>query len=100
MQWASSTTSSPAVRAMTPSIRSRKRSFAKRSGETSSRSISSLASRSAIGSKSSGFVELIVSARTPMRSAISIWLRISASSGETSSVGPAPRSRSSFVAMK
>ena len=88
------------MRAMTLSISSRKRSFANRSGETSSRSIWSSARRCTIGSNSSGFVELIVSARTPMRVAISIWLRISASRGDTSSVGPAPCSRSSFVAMK
>jgi hypothetical protein len=43
---------------------------------------------------------LIVTARTPARCAISIWLRISASSGEMSSVGPPPRSRSSREAMK
>ena len=53
-----------------------------------------------MGSKSSGFVLLIVSARTPSRPAISIWFRINASRGETNSVGPAPCSRSSFVAMK
>ena len=35
-----------------------------------------------------------------MRCAASIWLRMSASSGETSSVGPLPRSRSMRVAMK
>jgi hypothetical protein len=44
--------------------------------------------------ESSGFVELIVSAHTSMRVGISIWLRISASRGDTSSVGPpAPCSR-------
>mgnify|MGYP000131455376 CR=1 FL=1 len=43
---------------------------------------------------------LMVTARTPMRAAASIWLRISASSGDTSNVGPAPRSRSMRVAMK
>ena len=35
-------------------------------------------------------VELIVTARMPARSAAAIWLRISASSGETITVGPAP----------
>ncbi len=35
-------------------------------------------------------VELIVTARIPARSAAAIWLRISASSGETITVGPAP----------
>jgi hypothetical protein len=51
-------------------------------------------------SQSSRFVELIVCARRPSRTAASIWLRISASSGEMSSVGPSPASRSNFVAMK
>ena len=46
------------------------------------------------------FALLIVAARTPARWAISIWLRINASSGEISSVGPAPSSRSNRVAMK
>jgi hypothetical protein len=36
-------------------------------------------------------VELIVTAGCRARSAAAIWLRISASSGETSTVGPAPR---------
>ena len=35
-------------------------------------------------------VELIVTALIPARSAAAIWLRISASSGETITVGPAP----------
>ena len=35
-------------------------------------------------------VELMVTARMPARSAAAIWLRISASSGETITVGPAP----------
>ena len=55
------------MRAITGSISSRKRSFANRSGETSSRSISSSTRRCTIGSHSSGFVLLIVSARTPSR---------------------------------
>ncbi len=38
--------------------------------------------------------------RSPSRVAASIWLRISASSGEMSSVGPSPASRSSCVARK
>ena len=45
-------------------------------------------------------VELIVTARMPARSAAAIWLRISASSGLTITVGPAPASRSSLVATK
>ena len=40
-------------------------------------------------SHSSRLALLIVAARTPMRSAASIWLRMRASSGDTSSVGPA-----------
>ena len=43
---------------------------------------------------------LIVSQRSPSRSAASIWLRISASSGEISSVGPSPCSRSRWVVRK
>ena len=45
-------------------------------------------------------VELIVTARMPARSAAAIWLRISASSGLTITVGPAPSARSSRVATK
>ncbi len=45
-------------------------------------------------------VELIVTARIPARSAAAIWLRISASSGLTITVGPAPCARSSRVATK
>jgi hypothetical protein len=44
--------------------------------------------------------ELTVAARMPARAAASIWLRISASSGETITVGPAPCARSSAVATK
>jgi hypothetical protein len=36
----------------------------------------------------------------PERAAAASWLRMSASSGLTMSVGPAPRSRSSAVATK
>ncbi len=53
-----------------------------------------------ISSRSSRFSVLIVRATTPARSAIRIWLRISARSGETRIVGPAPESRSNRVAMK
>jgi hypothetical protein len=45
-------------------------------------------------------VELMVTARIPARWAAAIWLRISASSGETITVGPAPPARSSAVATK
>ncbi|MDX6680641.1 MAG: ATP-dependent helicase RecQ [Solirubrobacteraceae bacterium] len=48
---------------------------------------------SEISSQASRFVELTVCARMPSRWAAAIWLRMSASSGETMSVGPAPRSR-------
>jgi hypothetical protein len=41
-----------------------------------------------------------VTATIPDRIAASIWLRISASSGDTITVGPAPCSRSSAVATK
>ena len=52
------------------------------------------------GTHPSRLALLIVDACTPARSAIKIWLRISASSGEIRSVGPAPPSRSRRVAMK
>ena len=39
-------------------------------------------------------------ARIPARAAASIWFRISASSGDTITVGPAPRARNSAVARK
>jgi hypothetical protein len=71
-----------------------------RSGETRSTSTSSREIAEVISSQSSRFSLLIVKARAPARSAIRIWLRISASSGETRIVGPAPASRSSGVAMK
>ena len=61
-----------------------------RSGETSSTSTSSASSRRSTSAHSWGFVELIATARTPARSAAAIWSRMSASSGETSTVGPAP----------
>ena len=71
-----------------------------RSGLISSRSTASSASSSRTSSHASRLVELIVCARMPSRSAAAIWLRISASSGETISAGPAPCSRSSAVATK
>ena len=100
MQCASSTTTSPTREANSGSISSRKLGLFSRSGLISSRSTASSASRSRTSSHSSRFVELIVRARMPSRSAAAIWLRISASSGETISAGPAPRSRSSAVARK
>ena len=45
--------------------------------------------RPARSSQSSTLVELTVAARSPARSAAAIWSRISASSGETTRVGPA-----------
>lgn len=51
-------------------------------------------------SHSSGLAELIVRAWIPARAADSTWLRISASSGEMITVGPAPRRRSRAVATK
>ncbi len=78
----------------------RKRSFARRSGEIKRMSTSPRARVASTWVQSSTLSELIVAARTPMRSAAAIWLRISASNGEISSAGPLPPSRSSFVAMK
>ncbi len=48
---------------------------------------------------SSVFEELIVRAVMP-RAAAATWFRIRASSGETITVGPLPRARSSEVATK
>jgi hypothetical protein len=100
MQWASSTTSSPQVAASRGSTSSRKPGLLSRSGLTSSTSISPARTDSWIGSHCSMLVELMVTARMPARSAAAIWLRISASSGDTMTVGPAPRSRSRAVATK
>src|SRR6266536_368057 len=100
MQCASSTTSSPTVLTRSESTSRRNRSLFSRSGEISRRSTSPSRTWCSISSHSSRFPLLIVAARTPARSAIWIWLRMSASSGETSSVGPAPRSRSRRVATK
>src|SRR6266545_544059 len=100
MQCASSMTSSPAAADRAGSTWVRNRGLLSRSGETSSRSTSPAASDRSTSDHSLWLVELIVAARMPMRRAASIWSRISASSGETSSVGPAPASRSSRVARK
>jgi hypothetical protein len=51
-------------------------------------------------SHSSAFAELMVRTWIPARAAASTWLRISAGSGETITVGPLPRSRSMPVAAK
>ena len=51
------------------------------------------ATRACTSSHSATLPELIVAARTPARSAAATWLRISASSGDTMTVGPWPRSR-------
>ena len=82
------------------STSSRKPGLFSRSGLTSRTSTSPLRIASWIGSQYSMLVELMVTARMPARSAAAIWLRISASSGETITVGPAPCSRSSSVATK
>jgi hypothetical protein len=42
----------------------------------------------------------MVRARMPARAAASTWFRMSASSGDTITVGPLPRARSSEVATK
>src|SRR5277367_4735220 len=70
------------------------------SGEMSRMSKALRFSATSTALQSSLFSELIVNARTPMRSAAAIWLRISASNGEISRTGPAPSSRNSLVAMK
>jgi hypothetical protein len=100
MQCASSTTSRPTRSAKSGSICERNCGLLSRSGLISSRSTASSARSARTSSHASRFVELIVCARMPSLSAAAIWLRIKASSGETISVGPAPCSRSSAVAMK
>ncbi|MDQ0310897.1 hypothetical protein J2S46_005453 [Kitasatospora herbaricolor] len=71
-----------------------------RSGLTSRMSTAPAATSAWISSHSSVLAELMVRALMPARAAESTWLRIRASSGETITVGPAPRPRSSAVAMK
>src|SRR5437588_5752566 len=100
MQCASSTTSSPADAVSSGSTASRKSGLFSRSGLTRRTSTSPAATASCTACHSSWLAELIVAACTPARSAASIWLRISASSGETITVGPSPSSRSSAVATK
>lgn len=100
MQWASSTTSRPVVAASLGSIWSRKSTELRRSGLTRRTSVSPRSTSSWMVSHSSGLAELMVRARIPARAAASTWLRMSASSGETITVGPAPRRRSRAVATK
>jgi hypothetical protein len=71
-----------------------------RSGEISSTSTAPAAISATISSHSSWLAELIVRARMPARAAASTWLRMSASSGDTITVGPAPSARSRAVATK
>ena len=92
-------TSSPTDAANSGSMSSRKRGLFSRSGLMSSRSTVPAAAV-AHGVPFVPVGRLIVCARSPSRSAAAIWLRISASSGLTISVGPAPASRSSAVATK
>ena len=82
------------------SRRSRKSGLLSRSGLTSSTSTVPSTSAASTASHSSVFDELMVWAVMPARPAASTWLRISASSGDTISVGPAPWARSSPVATK
>ena len=82
------------------SIVSRNCGLLSRSGLMSSRSTRSASSSARTASQSSRLVELTVTARMPSRCAAAIWLRISASSGLMSTVGPAPARRSSAVARK
>jgi hypothetical protein len=100
MQCASSMTSSP-TRAARPGSTSRaNQAEFSRSGEMASRSTVSAASSAATASHSSRLDELMVRARRPIRVAAASWSRIRASSGLTSSAGPAPDSRCSRAAMK
>jgi hypothetical protein len=100
MQCASSMTSIEMRAAIPARTCVRNRSLAKRSGEINRMSTSPRASLDSTSLHSLTLSELIVSARTPIRSAAAIWLRISARSGDISSAGPLPPSRNSFVAMK
>ena len=67
-----------------------KRGLARRSGETSSTSTSFRSSASNTSCQSSALAELTVRARIPARSAAATWSRIRASSGEMTTLGPAP----------
>src|SRR5690625_3352540 len=100
MQCASSTTSSPHRAARSGSCSARNRGLLRRSGLTRSTSTASAASCSRTAAHSSALAELMVTALIPARWAAAIWSRISASSGETITVGPAPAARRSAVATK
>lgn len=100
MQWASSTTSRPVEAASLGSTWSRKSGLFSRSGLTSRTSTAPAATSAWTASHSSVLAELMVRAWMPALAAESTWLRIRASSGETITVGPAPRARSREVAMK
>ena len=100
MQCASSITTSPADRLSSGSTWSRNDGLFSRSGLTSSTSAWPAATSAYSASHSVVLAELMVRARMPAPFAASTWLRISASSGDTITVGPAPRARSSAVAMK
>ncbi len=93
-------TSNPAVSVSWGRTSSRKVGLFRRSGLTSSTSISPASTCARMADQSSRLVELIVAARMPSRAAASIWLRISASSGEMITVGPAPSPRNRAVATK
>ena len=90
MQWTSSTTNRPMLRAMDGSVSRMKPSSARRSGDTSRTSTSSAARAARISGHASRLLELTVTARRPMRAAALIWLRISASRGLMMTVGPSP----------
>ena len=78
----------------------RNRGLLRRSGEMSSTSTSSASIDDSIDRQSSMLEELMVAARMPAAEAEPTWLRMSASSGDTTRVGPAPSSRSSRVAIQ
>ena len=100
MQWTSSTTNIPSLVEIGSRTSSTNSSFASRSGETRSTSAPPPSTSRRRSGHSSRFVELMDTARTASRRAISIWLRIRARSGDTMSVGPCPELRKSRVAMK
>ena len=90
MQCASSITISPAVEVSWGSTLSRNPGLFSRSGLTSRTSTAPSRISAWTCSHSSRLAELIVRAWMPARAAASTWLRISASSGETMTVGPGP----------
>ena len=100
MQCASSHTSANARVCIVSNTRRRNPALANRSGAINNRSIWSAAMRSSMSAHESMLDELIVTADRPSRSAAATWSRISASSGDTTIVGPHPRSRSMRVAEK